>query len=365
MGWQRGPPEEEMRSLADRWLSHDWRSAESRLNELPHYTAVVGGVRLHFVHVPSGDPRAVPLLLTHGWPSTFYEFAKLVPLLSDTSPHRPTFDLVIPSLPGYGFSERLQPPRTFNDVPALWVRLMTEVLGYRRFGAHGGDIGAMVTNRLAVEFPDALIGIHVTFPPEPPFGPGTPDPSAAERSILERRPDDFYWNDAYVHLGATRPQALAYALADSPIGLAAWIVDKLREWTDCGGDLSTCFSDEELLTWISLYWLTGTAGSMLDAYWDWALGSAGIPAAWRGRDVPRGVDSRPLAVEERISVPAAVAIMERGAVNVPREWAERSYTDLRRWSILPRGGHFAAWEEPELLAEDLRGFFAPLSPSAG
>lgn len=170
------------------------------------------------------------------------------------------------------------------------MRLMTEVLGYSRFAAHGGDIGAMVTNRLAVEFPDALVGVHVTFPPEPPFGPGTPHASPDERSVMERRAEDFYWHSGYVHIGATRPQALAYALADSPAGLAAWIVDKLREWTDCDGDVSTRFTDDELLTWISLYWLTGTAGSSLDAYWDWALGSAGIPVAWEGREVAGGVD---------------------------------------------------------------------------
>lgn len=362
--WTRGPDEGFMRALARRWEAYDWPGIERRLNELPQFRASIDGIEIHFVHVRSGAAHPMPLLLCHGWPSTFYEFVKLVPLLADGADDAELgFDLVIPSLPGYGFSDRLQPPSTFNRVPELLVRLMTEVLRYPRFACHGGDIGAMVANRLAIEFPDSLLGLHVTFPPEPAFGPGTPEATPEERRILQRRPTDFYWQGGYVHFAATRPQTLAYALADSPIGLAAWLVDKLREWTDCDGDLATRFTDDELLTWISLYWLTGTAGSSLDPYWDWALGSAGIPAAWDGRDVPAGVDSRPLAAEEQIAVPAAVAVMERGAVNLPRKWAERSYADLRRWSVLPRGGHFAAWEEPELLADDLQAFLAPLRAS--
>lgn len=363
--WQRGVSQEWMQQLVQHWGSnYDWRRHEAKLNAVKHFRVSLDGTLIHFVHERGTGPAPLPLLISHGWPGSFYEFSRLIPLLTDPAAHggraEDAFDVVLPSLPGFTFSERLQPPASFNDVPSMWRQLMNEVLGYEDFGAHGDDIGAMVTNRLALEFPDSLVGIHITFPAEPAFGEGKPAPSAAEQAILDGRAAGFYWDSGYLHFGATRPQTLAYALADSPVGLAAFLVDKMRDWADCDGDLSRRFSTDELLTWISLYWLTGTAGSSLDPYWDWALGSAGMPEAWQRRDVPAGIDARPLDADEQIEVPAGVAIFRRGPVRLPREWAERSYSSLERWREYDRGGHFPAWEEPDVLAKDLRDFFRPL-----
>ena len=303
-------------------------------------------------------------MLTHGWPSSFYELLPLVPLLTDPASHggdpADAFDVVIPSLPGYGFSDPLPGRGSSARIPELWMRLMTEVLGYRRFGAHGGDIGAYVTNRLGYEFPEQVVGIHVTMVAEADLGPGAASPSAAERAFLAGRVAGQEAGGGYAHLQRTRPQTLAYGLADSPVGLAAWIVDKWREWSDCDGDPERRFSKDQLLTTVMLYWVTGTIESSFRLYRDWALGMADRPEAWQGRDrewVPTGVEPRPLPVGEQIRVPTAVGLFRE---RWPREWAERVYGDLRRFTEMPRGGHFAALEEPDLLAGDLRRFFRAL-----
>jgi epoxide hydrolase len=324
----------------------------------------VDGVGLHFVHVPGTGPAPLPLVLTHGWPSSFYELLSLVPLLTNPASHggdpADAFDVVIPSLPGYGFSDPLVARGSSARIPELWVRLMTEVLGYGRFGAHGGDIGAYVTSRLGYEFPDQVVGIHVTMVAEADLGPGAKPPSDAERAFLAERVAGQETGGGYAHLQRTRPQTLAYGLADSPVGLAAWIVDKWREWSDCGGDPERRFAKDQLLTNVTLYWVTGTIGSSFRVYRDWALGMADRPEAWQGRDrgkVPAGIEPRPLPVGEQITVPTAVPLFHE---RWPREWAERVYGDLRRFTQMPRGGHFPAMEEPGLLVEDLRGFFRAL-----
>jgi pimeloyl-ACP methyl ester carboxylesterase len=268
-------------------------------------------------------------------------------LLTDPESHSgdavDAFDVVVPSLPGYGFSDPL-PPGESGRIPEMWAHLMADVLGYERFAAHGGDIGGMVTNRLGVEFSERLVGIHVTFVAEPYVGPGAPEPSEQEQAFLEER--------------ARGKETSSYALNDSPVGLAAWIVEKWREWSDCGGDIERRFTKDELLTTVTLYWATRTISSSFNIYRDWALGSASVPVAWEGREeVPPGVDSKPLDRGQRIEVPAAVAAFNE---RCPREWVERAYADLRRFTEMPRGGHFAAMEEPELLAEDIRSFFRPL-----
>jgi pimeloyl-ACP methyl ester carboxylesterase len=365
-GWENGTSPAYLRELVDWWQTgFDWRAQETALNRFAHFRTTVDGVGLHFVHMKGKGPAPLPLVLTHGWPSTFYELLPLVGLLTDPAGHGgdPTdaFDVVIPSLPGYGFSDPLQGRGRANRVPGLWAQLMGEVLGYPRFGAHGGDIGAMVANRLALEHPKRLVGIHVTRPADPDVGPGAAPLTAAEQELLDARVRWHEVEGGYVHLQRTRPQTLAYGLADSPVGLAAWILEKWRAWSDCGGELERRFTKDQLLTTVMLYWVTGTIGSSFRFHRDWALGAASLPAALAEAladraEVPAGV-VRPLGRGEQIQVPAAVALFDYAC---PREWAERAYGDLRRFTDMPRGGHFTAMEEPELLAEDLCGFFRDL-----
>jgi pimeloyl-ACP methyl ester carboxylesterase len=365
-GWEDGTSLAFLRDLVDWWQDgFDWRAQEAAINRFPQFRATVDGVGLHFVHVRGKGPAPLPLVLTHGWPSTFYELLPLVPLLTDPAGHggdaADAFDVVIPSLPGYGFSDPLQGRGSANRVPQLWAALMADVLDYRRFGAHGGDIGGMVANRLALEHPERLLGIHVTRAADPYVGPGAAPLTGAEQAL---RPARARWHEAeggYAHLQRTRPQSLAFGLADSPVGLAAWILEKWRSWSDCDGEVTRRFSNDQLLTTVMLYWVTGTIASSFRFHRDWALGAASLPealtVALADRDeVPAGV-VRPLGRDERIQVPAAVALFDYPC---PREWAERAYGDLRRFTDMPRGGHFTAMEEPELLAQDLRVFFRAL-----
>jgi pimeloyl-ACP methyl ester carboxylesterase len=361
-GWEDGTSPAFLRALVGWWQTgYDWRAQEAALNRFTHFKATVDGIGLHFVYERGRGPAPLPLVLTHGWPSTFYELLPLVPLLTDPASHggdaADAFDVVIPSLPGYGFSDPLQGRGSANRVPELWATLMVDALGYPRFGAHGGDIGAMVANRLALEHPERLVGIHVTRAAEPYVGPGAAPLTEAEQALLEARARWHEHEGGYAHLQRTRPQTLAFGLADSPVGLAAWIVEKWRAWSDCDGQVTRRFSNDQLLTTVMLYWVTGTIGSSFRFHREWALGAASHPEAWTGRDgVPAGV-VRPLGRGERIQVPAAVALFDYPC---PREWAERAYGDLRRFTDMPRGGHFTAMEEPQLLAEDLRGFFRAL-----
>ena len=259
-GWEDGTSSAWLRELVDWWRSgFDWPVQEAAINRFGHFLAHVDGLRLHFVHERGRGSSPLPLILTHGWPSTFYELLPLVSLLTDPARHGgdadDVFDVVIPSLPGFAFSEPLPGRGSSKRIPELWTRLMREVLGYERFGAHGGDIGAMVTNRLAYEFPEDLLGIHVALVAEPHVGPGAAALSDAERAMLTARTRGQETGGAYAHIQRTRPQTLAYALTDSPVGLAAWILDKWWEWSDCGGDLERCFTKDQLLTTVMLYWV--------------------------------------------------------------------------------------------------------------
>jgi pimeloyl-ACP methyl ester carboxylesterase len=361
-GWEDGTSSAWMRDLVDWWCDgFDWRAQEAEINRFAHFHAKVGDPRLHFIHERGHGPSPLPLVLTHGWPSTFCELLPLIPLLTQPERHGAraddAFDVVIPSLPGFGFSESLAGRGCSRRIPELWTRLMREVLGYDRFGAHGGDIGAMVTNRLGYEFPQHVVGIHVALVAEPHIGHGAAPLTRAERAMLSERAVGQEAGGAYAHVQRTRPQTLAFALNDSPVGLAAWILDKWRDWSDCDGELERRFSKDQLLTTVMLYWVTQTIGSSFRIYRDWALGSGSRPEAWQDRDeVVTGVE-RPLPPGKRIAVPAALAMWE---ARYPREWAERAYGDLRRFTDMPRGGHFAAMEEPQLLAEDIRAFFRPL-----
>jgi pimeloyl-ACP methyl ester carboxylesterase len=338
-GWQWGTNLEYLKELAEYWQTHfDWRAQERLLNSLPNFRSSVAGIGLHFVHVRGTGPNPFPLLLTHGWPSTFYEFVKVIPFLADPGAHGAdpfdAFHVVVPSLPGYGFSDRPTTENVFARVPKLWIRLM-DGLGYERFGVQGGDLGADVSARLGMEHPERVVGVHVTML-YGSINEGDPPPTEAEREYLARLDAWQATDGAYRDIQATRPQTLAFGLNDSPVGLAAWILEKFRAWSDCGGDIERVFTKDELLTNITIYWITQTIASSFRPY-----------AEFR---------ANPWSTPWRIDTPCAVAVFPADIDRPPREFADRFY-NVQQWTEMPRGGHFAAFETPELLAQDIRTFF--------
>jgi pimeloyl-ACP methyl ester carboxylesterase len=340
--WEQGTDLTYLRRLLDHWADgFDWRGSERELNRHHHFRAELDGVKIHFVHARARDGRGVPLILSHGWPSAFTELLPLVPLLTDPAAHGidgPSFDLVLPSLPGYGFSER--PARTGVDyryVANLWHRLMRG-LGYDRYAAGGGDFGAGVATVMALDDPDAIIGLHLSnLELSPYLGPGSPPLSGAESSYLEASDEWWLTEGGYKAIQSTRPQTLGYGLNDSPAGLAGWITEKWRSWSDGGGNLDPY--RDFLLELLTIYWATQTITPSMRDYHD-----------------NRGIALGPA---DRVTVPTAVAgFVHQFAPegDPPREWAERLYP-ISRWTPMPRGGHFAPTEQPELLARDIAAFF--------
>jgi pimeloyl-ACP methyl ester carboxylesterase len=348
VGWDYGTSGRYLYELVDYWrTSFDWRAAEHQLNAFHHFRAHVGDLSIHFVHERGRGPAPLPIVLTHGWPGSFTEMLKLVPLLADPGGHgadpEDAFDVVVPSMPGYGFSDRpVRPGMTSQAIADLWAELL-HGLGYARFGAQGGDWGASVSTYLALGHAPRLVGLHLNYIPGSyqPYLDASAPLSAAEQQFLVDRERWTRDEGAYAHLQRTRPQTLAYGLSDSPAGLAAWIIEKLRAWSDCDGDLERRFTRDELLLHVMIYWVTGTIGSSIRLYRE----SRATPLA--------------LAPGQTIDVPTAVAVFPMEMPTPPAEWVERGY-NLQRWTLMPRGGHFAAMEEPELLAEDIRAFFRPL-----
>jgi pimeloyl-ACP methyl ester carboxylesterase len=350
VGWDHGTELAYLRDLLCYWAeAFDWRARERELNRLSHFRAQLGGLGIHFVHERGVGSDGVPLVMTHGWPSSFLEMLALVPLLTDPGAHGidgPAFDVVIPSLPGYGFSDR---PRrsgvTSRATAELWHELMRG-LGYERYGAHGSDFGAGVATFMALDQPGPLIGLHLTFLEESPYaGPGSRPLSAAERSYLDDQRAWVWAERAYGEIQSTKPQTLGYGLNDSPAGLAAWILEKWRSWSDSGGDVESRFSRDLLLTNLTIYWATQTITSSTRAYLD---------KRRFGHD---------MTAQDFVAVPTAIAVFANEFVpegTPPREWVERLY-DIRRWTEMPRGGHFAALEEPGLVASDIATFFGELA----
>jgi pimeloyl-ACP methyl ester carboxylesterase len=329
--WELGTEEATLRRLAGRWADgYDWRAAEAALNELPQFVVDLDGADVHFLHLrAAGDGPAFPLVLTHGWPGSFLELVGLAQRLAGRG-----FDVVVPSLPGFGFSAQ-RPTRTDpQTTPELWHRLMRDVLGYQRYGAHGGDLGSGVSTRLAARHPEAVVGLHLTSLARPELG----DDAVlreAERAHVDHMAEWTRDGGAYMHQQQTRPVTLAYGLSDSPVGLLGWLVEKYRAWSDSHGDLGSRFSDDDALTWASLYWFTNAIAPSFRPYND--------SYAFRSRT-------------PQVTVPTAVAVFPGDLAQPPREWAERVY-DVRRYTVMPRGGHFAGWEEPDLLAGDIAAFF--------
>ena len=351
-GWTYGTNLSYLRDLVAYWRDRfDWRAAEARLNALPQFRADVDGLGIHFIHVRGVGPAPFPLVITHGWPGSVAEFLKIIGPLTDPARHggdpADAFDVVAPSMPGYGFSDRPSAPGMDAErIAGLWAKLM-HGLGYARFGAQGGDWGAMVSTYLGARHADVVAGIHlnmvIAFPPDP----ANPVDGLTQEEVIDLLPAQEFLKEetGYQRIQGTKPQTLGYALTDSPAGLAAWIVEKFRTWSDCDGDVERRFTKDDLLTNVTLYWVTETITSSMRLYYEMIHADKFPP-----RDV-------------RVEVPTGCAIFPREILKPPRAWVERLY-DVRRWTRMPRGGHFAAMEEPELLVDDVRAFFRPLRRAA-
>ena len=348
--WQYGADLRYLRELVTYWRDgFDWRAQEAKLNALPQYVASVADIDLHFVHVPGKGPNPLPLLLSHGWPGSIWEFHKLIPMLTDPARFggdaSDAFTVVAPSLPGYTLSFRPGQPRFGQPAIAdAFATLMTDVLGYQRFGAQGGDWGAFISAYLGYAHAAHVIGIHINLVPlrrEPPGRETVEDDSAEMRAYRAELDHWLREETGYSAIQGTKPQTLAYALTDSPVGLAAWIVEKFHTWSDHTGDIEQRFSKDDLLTNIMLYWTTGAIGS---SFW---------PYYWRQHE------RWPLPGERRVEVPTAYQSFPRDILHPPRALAERGF-NIQRWTVASAGGHFAALEEPAALAADVRAFFRDL-----
>jgi microsomal epoxide hydrolase len=353
--WDAGMSPAYLAELLEYWKSgYDFREQEAQINRFAHFRADVLGTTLHFIHQRGAGPAPLPLVLTHGYPDSFLRFQKLIPRLTDPAAYgadpRDSFDVVVPSLPGYGFSDKPRKAGGTFEIGTLWHELMTKQLGYPLFGAHGGDWGSTVSEHLARSHSASVLGIHLTDVPFWHAFRQPDDASLAEQEFLQRNQDFQMGEGAYAMIQGTRPQTLADSLNDSPAGLAAWLVEKFQRWSDCDGDVERRFSKDELLTNVMIYWVSESIGSSFLPYYD--LVNAGAPR-WILEKAKEWLASP--------AVPAGFALFPKDIGHPPRRWAERFF-NVQRWVELPRGGHFAAFEEPELLARELREFFRPLRP---
>lgn len=351
-GWKDGTDMSVLEDLIQYWRStFDWRKQEVALNCFSHFRGELGGAGVHFIHERGRGPSPIPLVLVHGWPDGFFRFTKILSLLSDPAAHggdpADAFDVVVPSLPGYGFSERGGKYGNMFAFGTMVHALMTG-LGYDRFGAHGGDVGSGVCERLARAHADALMGIHLT--DVPPFHTLAPpsDLNPDERAYLDRMATFGRVEGGYLHIQGTKPWTLAAALNDSPAGLASWIIEKFQAWSDCGDSLYNSFSRDELLTNIMLYWATETIGTSFLSYRDMMKPETSGPPQSTG-----------LAAAAPIATPTGLALFPKDLATAPRSWADRFF-NVRHWTQMASGGHFAALERPEELAADIRSFFKPL-----
>jgi pimeloyl-ACP methyl ester carboxylesterase len=347
-GWSLGAELGSLKELVAYWLEEfDWRAQEAQLARLPRFTASIGGLGIHFVHARAagGSTNALPLILNHGWPDSFWRYSKVIPLLTDPGAHgadpADAFDVVVPDMPGFGFSDR--PAGMPLDSPAvagLWAELM-QTLGYGRFGTAGGDIGSHVSRYLAIDNSERVVAVHRMDAGLPVFDGDPASLSPAERAWFETVAAWGVDEGAYAAVQRSKPQTAAFGLTDSPVGLAAWIMEKMRSWSDSGH--GEAFTPDEILTNVMIFWLTGTIGSSMRMY----HANANIPRA---------------RVTQRVEVPSGFSIFGGDIVRPPREWIERM-ANVVYLAEPARGGHFAPFEQPELYAQELRTFFRPFRPS--
>lgn len=351
-GWQYGSNLAYIQELCEYWrTSFDWRAQEAKLNQMPQFTTQVSadGIEdytVHYVHQQGAGPNPLPLVFTHGWPGSFFEVSKVLGPLTDPGAHggdpADAFTVIAPSLPGFGFSE-IPDSGGFGHMRAarMWVALMS-LLGYDRYGAQGGDIGARVSALTAYEDRAHCIGAQINMPNSQPPADHPPEAwNDVERATIARMREWQSKEAAYQWIQGTRPQTLSYGLTDSPAGIAAWIAEKWRSWSDCDGDIETRFSKDEILTNISIYWFTRTINSSTRYYYE------------------RRQHDQANALPGPLETPAGFSVFPREIFGPPRNWVEAEY-NVTQWSVHDRGGHFAAMEEPELLVGDIREFFRPL-----
>lgn len=345
-GWEMGIDVSCIKALVEYWRTEfDWRAFEEKLNRFPHYRTTIDGQRIHFMHVRSKRPGALPLLLLHGWPGSIIEFLSIIDLLvdpphEDAAAHQP-FHLVIPSLPGYGFSGPTRTPGwNIQRTAKAFAELMSR-LGYELYGAQGGDWGAMIATRLACIDEEHVVGLHTNLPTAPaPEVPG--ELTETETQHLKQAENHRIFETGYAAIQGTKPQTIGLSLNDSPAGLLGWILEKFRTWSDCEGDVESVFSREDLIANVMIYWVTQTATSSARMYYENFLPGMAVP------------DS-----DAKVSVPTGVARFPKELLLLPRAWLERRY-NIVHWTEMDRGGHFAAMEQPGLFAEDLMKFFATL-----
>lgn len=350
--WEYGTNRGYLEELCHYWADgFDWKKQQDYLNSFRHFTATVSDIGLHFIYQKGEGDNPIPLLLTHGYPDSFARFLKIIPLLTKADDKGVSFDVVIPSIPGYGFSEiPSKPGMNPQKIAGLFNSLMTEELGYKKYIAHGGDWGTSITEQIGLYHADSLLGIHLT---DVPFGHLFSIPkgelSSDEKKYLDAGKQWQQTEGAYAMIQGTKPQTLGYGLNDSPVGLASWIIEKFYAWSDNGGNIENAFSKDELLTHLTIYWATQTINSANRLYFE------AMKAIMQAMYNPL-VKLNPFdKTGDRVEVPAAFALFPKDLVNAPRGFAERIF-NVVQWTTMPRGGHFAAMEQPELLVDDIRKF---------
>jgi len=341
-GWNYGTNPGYLRELVDYWQNkYDWRTQETYLNQFPQFKTEIDGINVHFIYVKGKSEHAKPLILTHGWPDSFYRFHKVIPVLTDPGNNGgnadETFDLVIPSIPGFGFSDKV--PQSSDQTARLWAKLMTEVLGYQTFYAAGGDIGSTITKSLANQYPLQVSAIHLTDVGYPNGREDWSAMSAPEQEFGRFIQQWFFAEGAFNLIQTTKPQTLGYSLNDSPVGLASWIIEKFHGWSGKPENLDNHYTKDELITNIMIYWITQTINTSIRTYAEEAS------VAW----------SAGLKSEIKVEVPTGVSLFP-GEAPFPIEWVNRK-VNVQRFNVIEKGSHFAALNVPDLFAKELSDFF--------
>jgi pimeloyl-ACP methyl ester carboxylesterase len=341
--WETGTNAAYLKELCNYWANDfDWKKNEAYLNSFSHFTSSIDGMKIHFIHEDGKGKKKIPLLLIHGYPDSFIRFLKVIPLLTAADDDGFSFDLVIPSLPGYGFSEiPTQPGMNTKRIASLFTKLMVEELGYSNFIVHGGDWGSGIAEQISFNNPQNLKGIHLADIPWTHLFTISPDElTEPEKKYMQTGQQWSQTEGAYAFIQSTKPQSLAFGMNDSPVGLAAWLVEKFHGWSDCNGKLENVLTKDEILTNITIYWATQTINSAFRLYYEVGL------ALKEEKKKNKGI--------KKVEVPTGVALYPMD-IKAPREFAERLF-NIRQWTEMPKGGHFTAMEQPEMFAEDVRQF---------